>query len=52
MGFHRGSSRMQNSATSHSTRNDAAGGSASGAMVMAVSIRKSFWLVPASAARW
>ncbi len=51
IGFHRGSSRMQNSATSHSTRNDAAGGSASGAMVMAVSIRKSFWLVPPSAAR-
>ena len=42
---------MQNSARSHSTRNDAAGGSASGAMVMAVSMRKSFWLVPASARR-
>ena len=46
-GFQRGRWRIAHSIVSHSSRNAPAGGNARGAVVTAVSMRKSFWLVPA-----
>jgi hypothetical protein len=48
MGFHLGAYFVQNSMASQLSRKETWGGVTAGAIVTAVSSRKSFWLVPAS----